>query len=52
MSDSHSKNQLARDFGIFLQPGFLLALLLLFGLCAIIAAALLWGNMKYGIPPF
>jgi hypothetical protein len=52
MSKSQSKGQLSRDFGVFLQPGFLVTLLLLMGLCALIAAALLWGNTRYGISPF
>lgn len=52
MSRSQPRSQLSRDFGVFLQPGFLLALILLFGLCALIAAALLWGNVKFGISPF
>ena len=52
MSDSASKSQLARDFGIFLQPGFLVTLLLLLLLCALVAGAIVWGNVLYGISPF
>jgi len=52
MSNNPSKRQLARDFGVFLQPGFLVALFALFGLCAVVAAATIWGNVLYGISPF
>ena len=52
MPDSASKGQLARDFGVFLQPGFLVTLLLLAVLCAMVAGAILWGNVLYGISPF
>jgi hypothetical protein len=52
MSDSDSKGQLGRDFAVFLQPGFLVTILLLAVLCAMVAGAILWGNVLYGISPF
>jgi hypothetical protein len=52
MPNDQPKSQLARDFAVFLQPGFLVSLLLLFGLCAMVAAAAIWGNVMYGISPF
>ncbi len=42
----------ARDFRIFLDPGFLVSLVLIGLLCGIAAGILLYANMKYGISPF
>ena len=44
------RTALKRDFGIFLEPGFLMALLLVGILCAAGAAMLVYAAQKHGIP--
>jgi hypothetical protein len=44
-------SSLRKDFRIFLDPGFWVALLLIGLLCGIGAGVLLYSNMKYGISP-
>jgi hypothetical protein len=41
-----------RDFGIFLDPGFLIVLVLILLLSAAGTGVLLYYTTKYGIPPF
>jgi hypothetical protein len=44
-------SSLQKDFNVFLQPGFLVALVLLALLCAVGAGILVYSAEKYGIPP-
>jgi hypothetical protein len=44
------RTSLKRDFGIFLEPGFLTALILVGILSAGAAAMLVYSANKYGIP--
>jgi hypothetical protein len=45
-------SSLRRDFRIFLDPGFWVALALIGLLCAAAAGILLYANTRYGISPF
>lgn len=47
-----AQSQLAKDFRIFLEPGLWAAVILNLLLVGAIAGALLYGDMRYGIPPF
>jgi hypothetical protein len=51
MSMPETKSQLAKDFGVFLQPGFWVAVVLNLLLAGAVAGALIYGNMQYGISP-
>ncbi len=44
------RTTLRRDFGIILEPGFLMALILVGVLCAAAAAMMFYSANKYGIP--
>jgi hypothetical protein len=41
-----------RDFRVFGDPGLLVSLVLLALMVGIVAGALLYGNVNYGISPF
>jgi hypothetical protein len=45
-------NPLPKDFRIFLDPGFLVALLLGLLLFACVGGVILYADIKYGISPF
>jgi len=45
-----SHRTLRRDFRIFLEPGFLVTLLLVGALSAVTIAVLVWADETYGIP--
>jgi hypothetical protein len=49
---AEERSILRRDFGIFLDPGFLVVLVLILLLSAAGAGVLLYYATKYGIPPF
>ena len=47
---AEERSILRRDFGIFLDPGFLIVLILLMSAAG--TGVLLYYTTKYGIPPF
>ena len=49
---AEQRNILRRDFGIFLEPGFLIVLVLILLLSAAGAGVLLYYATRYGVPPF
>ena len=50
--DTEPSNPLIKDFRIFLDPGFLVALLLGLLLLACVSGVILYADIKYGISPF
>jgi len=49
---AEQRSILRRNFGIFLEPAFLVVLVLILLLSAAGAGVLLYYTTKYGIPPF
>lgn len=47
-----ASSTLAKDFKIFFDPGFVVALLLGLALFAAVGGAILFADVKYGISPF
>jgi hypothetical protein len=45
-----SRSTLKRDFGIFAEPGFLVALIIVFALVGLAAFLLVSAAERYGIP--
>jgi len=50
--DSDPRNPLIKDFRIFLDPGFLIALFLGLLLFACVGGVILYADIAYGISPF
>ena len=52
-SDSSGRRStVQKDFAIFLEPGFLITLVLILLLGAALTGVLLYSTTKYAIPPF
>jgi hypothetical protein len=49
---SERRGTVQKDFAIFLEPGFLIPLMLILLLGAALTGVLLYSTTKYAIPPF
>ena len=49
---SERRGTVQKDFAIFLEPGFLIPLVLILLLGAALTGVLLYSTTKYAIPPF